>query len=617
MPWNTETNIWLETPGEYTIKLTLTEYTLQVDPNTGIASIPVSNTGEKIKTVRVLPAGGEQTTQVSQDQNTNKTESDSSDLTGQNTSIGNTTTIAAPSFTASPLSGQAPLDVNLSVNNVNNPSSTLTYSWKANFLGGPTTAPAIPPGSSSKVTLTQAGNYSVTVTATDNQGNSSKSDEKIINVSSSGAVVQNQNQNQTTTPPVANFRATPNSNFAPVTVTLDGSPSSALIGRTINSYQWQSNDGQTIANIERTSITYQQPGTYTIYLTVKDDLGLSSTTTTKTITVNQAQVSAPQASFTATPETGFAPLTVSLDGSGSTSPSGTINSYLWQSNDGQTITNAQKNSITYTQAGSHTISLTVTDSAGLSSTTTKNITVNEAPVPTASFTATPLSGVAPLTVSLDGSGSTSSSGNAITGYQWQSSDEQNKNGQTTSMTYNQAGTHTISLTVTDSSNLSSTTTTETIVVNEAPVPTARFTAVPTNGLESLTVNLDASNSTGNGITYQWTRNDGIAINETSPTVSTTFENGGTYTITLTITDQSGKQDQDERTISVVSKLKPRFTVATNSALLNNYTLDASNSTVSSNTTYTWNIDQQAQGNESSLITTLNEGTHQLELALSV
>ncbi|EDN70392.1 surface layer protein [Beggiatoa sp. PS] len=627
LPGTSDIVVELKQVGEYIIKLTLTEFALQVDPNTGIASIPVTNTGTKTKTVTVLSPVSEPTTSTPTPRPTptptqqTPIPSQPSDFTNPFTQNGPTTptptvtqtTVPEPSFTASPLSGQAPLAVNLSVNN---PSSTLTYSWRVNFLSGPTTAPVIPPGSSSKVTLTQVGNYSVTVTATDNQGNSRQSDPKIITVLSSGVVVPNPNPNpnpnQTT--PVANFTATPTFGNAPLTVSLDGSQSTSSSGTVITSYQWQSNDGQTIANAQRTSITYTQPGTYTIGLTVTNSAGSPSTLTSKTITVNKAQVSTPKASFAVTPTSGFAPLTVSLDGSQSTSSSGTITSYQWQSN-GQ-VKSGKTTSITYTQPGTYTIGLTVVNNLGMSSTTTrKTIVVNEAPVPTASFTAIPTSGDAPLTVSLDGSQSTSPSG-TITSYQWQSSDGQAKSGQNTSMTYTQAGTYTISLIVTDSAGLSSTSTTQTIVVNEAPVPTASFTATPTSGTAPFTVNLDASNSTGNGITYQWTRSDGIAINETGPTVPTTFENGGTYTITLTITDRSGKQDQDERTITIVPKLKPRFTVATNPALLNNYTLDASNSTVSGNTTYTWEIDEQPQGNASSLTTTLNEGVHKLELALS-
>jgi PKD repeat protein len=621
VPGRTGVTVELKKVGEYSITLTMTEY----DPNT---SPRVTNMGTKTKTVTVLRAGSEPITQ-SPAQTQTPTSTQQTPSTNQPSDFTNpftqtpitqtpttqtpTTTIPEPSFTASPSSGQAPLPVTLSVNN---PSNTLAYSWQANFLSGPTTAPVIPDGSSSQVTLTQAGNYSVTVTARDSQGNSSDSDPEIITVLSSSVVIPNQNQNQTTTtPPIANFTATPTFGNAPLTVTLNGSSSTSSSGTTINSYQWQSSDRQTITNTQRTSITYTQPGTYTIGLTVRDSLGLSSTITTQTITVTQAQVSAPQASFTVTPTSGNAPLTVTLDGSGSTSPSGTITGYQWQSGEGQ-VENDQITSITYNQPGTYTISLTVTDSAGLTDTTTQTIVVNEIQVPTASFTATPTSGDAPLTVTLDGSESTSSSGNEITDYQWQSSEGQVKNGQNTSITYTQAGTYTISLIVTDSAGLSSTSTSQTIVVNEAPVPKVSFTATPTSGIMPLTVNLDASNSTGNGITYQWTRNDGIAINENSSTVSTTFENGGTYTVTLTITDQSGKQDQDDRTLTIVPKLEPRFTVATNSALLDTYTLDASNSTVSSNTTYTWNIDEQPQGNESVLTKKLEEGTHQLELILS-
>ena len=89
------------------------------------------------------------------------------------------------------------------------------------------------------------------------------------------------------------------------------------------------------------------------------------------------QGSAPTASFTATPMTGTAPLTVVFNGSASADSDGTISSYNWSFGNGATASGATT-SYTFTAAGSYTVRLNVTDSSGLVGTTTKTIIVNSA-----------------------------------------------------------------------------------------------------------------------------------------------------------------------------------------------------------------------------------------------
>jgi len=73
------------------------------------------------------------------------------------------------------------------------------------------------------------------------------------------------------------------------------------------------------------------------------------------------------------PESGEAPLTVTLDGSASTDTDGTIASYKWTASDGQTAEgeNAQ---LTFNEAGDYTITLEVTDDKGATNSATGNIT---------------------------------------------------------------------------------------------------------------------------------------------------------------------------------------------------------------------------------------------------
>ncbi|MFN7147970.1 MAG: PKD domain-containing protein [Microthrixaceae bacterium] len=86
----------------------------------------------------------------------------------------------------------------------------------------------------------------------------------------------------------------------------------------------------------------------------------------------------PLAAATATPDTGEAPLEVSFDASDSSDPDGTIVSYAWDFGDGASgsgvITTHE-----YADAGDYTVTLTVTDDAGATATTTLEVSVLTAP----------------------------------------------------------------------------------------------------------------------------------------------------------------------------------------------------------------------------------------------
>jgi PKD repeat protein len=151
----------------------------------------------------------------------------------------------------------------------------------------------------------------------------------------------------------------------------------------------------------------------------------------------------PQASFTATPNA----LAVSVDGTASNDPGGSIASYAWNWGDSTAAGTGATTSHTYAAAGTYTITLTVTDDGGLTNTTTRTVTVAAATnqPPTAAFTVTANG----LVASVDGTGSTDSNG-TVTGYAWNWGDSTTPgSGATTTHTYAAAGTYTIVLTVTD------------------------------------------------------------------------------------------------------------------------------------------------------------------------
>jgi PKD repeat protein len=136
---------------------------------------------------------------------------------------------------------------------------------------------------------------------------------------------------------------------------------------------------------------------------------------TSPITANQS----PTASFTANPTSGVAPLEVSFDASNSSDSDGPIVSYQWDFKDGNTG-NGQTINHTFSSTGSYNVELTVTDNEGAIDTATKNIIVTDSITtnqsPTASFTANPTSGVAPLGVSFNALSSSDSDGSIIGSY---------------------------------------------------------------------------------------------------------------------------------------------------------------------------------------------------------
>ncbi len=174
---------------------------------------------------------------------------------------------------------------------------------------------------------------------------------------------------------------------------------------------------------------------------------------------------------------------------------------------------------------------------------------NSAPI--AQISANPTSGTVPLTVNFDGSGSSDSDG-TISTYAWDFGDGNSGNGSSASHTYNQTGSFTASLIVTDDDGAKDTATVAVTVAEPTnQPPTASFTASSTSGPAPLAVNFDGSASSdpeGRPLTYAWDFGDGNS--GAGQTVSHTYQSSGNFTATLTVTDEGGLSDDDTEAISV-------------------------------------------------------------------
>jgi len=344
-------------------------------------------------------------------------------------------------LSASPTSGTSPLTVNFDASSSSGPDgSILTYEWS--FGDGEAGT-----GETVSHTYRQPGINTAQLAVIDTNGNM---DSTSCGITVTVAVG---------TPPSAGFTATPSSGEVPLAVNFNASASFDPDG-SITSYAWSFGDGGNGSGATVTH-TYTSAGTYYPLLCVTDDDGNQDyAAQTVHVLAPPGGNNPPKASFTASPTSGQAPLAVSFNASGSSDSDGSITSYAWSFGDGGSSSGVTA-SHTYTSAGTYTARLTVTDDDSSTDSVTRTIQVSSTPVannpPTASFTASPTSGDAPLAVSFNSSGSSDSDG-SITSYAWSFGDGGSSTGATTSHTYNSASTYMAQLTVTDDDGSTDTTT---------------------------------------------------------------------------------------------------------------------------------------------------------------
>ena len=385
------------------------------------------------------------------------------DGTGRTATANVTIVVTAPvapvaSFTSSHSSGVAPLAVTFDPAASSDDVQIASYRW--DFGGGDirTTGTA----ASVSKTFNTPGSYIVSLQVTDNAGLTATA-SRIITVNAPANVA-----------PVASFTPSHSSGVAPLAVTFDPAASSDDVQ--IVSYRWDFGDGdtRTMTSAASVSKTFGTPGTYTVILEVTDDVGLSATTST-TVTVMEAEMEQdpPVAAFSASPGSGVAPLAVSFDPAAS-HDDGQIVSYLWNFGDGEVRTESTAASLskTFSTPGSYTVTLQVTDDAGLTATASRIITVTEPETvqdpPVAAFSASQSSGIAPLAVTFDPAAS--SDDRQIVSYRWDFGNGEVRTEPTAasvSKTFGTPGTYGVILQVTDDAGLIATAS-RTITVTAPP-----------------------------------------------------------------------------------------------------------------------------------------------------
>lgn len=439
-------------------------------------------------------------------------------------------------FTASPNPADVGESVGFNASASTDPDGTIdSYQWDF----GDSTAPVTETDALISHTFTSVGSFIVTLTLTDNDGNTSTCTQTVV---------------VGTSPPVCAFTPSPNPANVGDSVGFNAGGSSDPDG-TITNFAWDFGDGFTLdPNTDPTvSHVYTSSGARTATLTLTDDDG-NTTACTQTVTITSG---APTCVFSINPSGTLQPgTTVDVDATASvdTDENGqSIVSYAWSFPGGTPNTGTGvTESTTYGNAGVFTITLTVTDDEGVPSVCQQSVTVQNA-LPLCQFTQDTTSGLAPLTVNFNAGGSTDQDegGASITSYNWVFGDGAvfSTANALTSHTYDDVGSYDVTLTVQDDeSGVSANVCTVNIDATGA-APTAAFNVTPDPGTAGVQSSFDGSASTDNDEngssidTYAWNFDDGTPTVITSNPVTThTYAAPGVYSVTLTVTDDEGQTD---------------------------------------------------------------------------
>ena len=316
---------------------------------------------------------------------------------------------------------------------------------------------------------------------------------------------------------VVNFSASPRTICVGESITFTDLSSNS--GGPVTSWVWNFGDGNT-STLQNPSHTYTAPGTYNITLTASDGNIAVAEVKPAYIVVNPL----PNVSFT-TPltscSTPYSPVFTGVQ------PASGSFSYSWNFGNGQTSTSVTPTNANYTSTGTYEVVLTVTNTqTGCVNSFSQTISVFEFDT---EFTMSATQVCVGQSVSFQDQSHASSNV-----WAWDFGNGFTSGNQNPTHTYNTPGTYTVSLNSFNTTNGCSDVFTQSVEVLPLPIPS--FSANPLIGCNPLEVNF-TNTSTGTG-TFSWDFGNGATFNGQNPP-SQIYNNTGTFSVTLTMTDENG------------------------------------------------------------------------------
>jgi PKD repeat protein len=321
---------------------------------------------------------------------------------------------------------------------------------------------------------------------------------------------------------------------------FDGSGST---GRSLD-YTWDFGDGNTGSGVSPSHSYDDGPAQFTVKLVVTDKRGRTASDTTQ-VTVNNL----PPTAEAGGPYYCMVGETITL--SGTCNDPGPVDAAsltcTWADFSGAAVIEPS-----YTcppSPGEVTVTLTATDKDGASAQDSAVINVTETPGALSADANGPYSDAVNIPIDFDGSGSTPA--DAIVEYRWDFGDGNTGMGAIISHTYTATGTYTVTLTVADANqqqDTDTTTATITAVPNELPEAVIDVTLILKT---AQCFRFDGSGSfdpDGEIVAHDWDFGDGNT--DVGEVVEYCYEESGSYTATLTVTDNQGGTGSAEAKVEV-------------------------------------------------------------------
>lgn len=323
-------------------------------------------------------------------------------------------------------------------------------------------------------------------------------------------------------PPKADFTWTPQAIAAGQNVRfLDTSDGGS---KGIQLYEWDWGDGSRIYRsrvIKNVTHVFPAAGTYDVMHTIYDRGG-NMDSITKSVTVLPAQSPA----FTLT----RSGATITVNAGASTSPNGDVVGYRWVWGDGSPNGTGIFTNHKYAAPGTYQVNLTTTDGAGTEGYASRTVELFDS-APVVDFTVSASPAAVGQTVRF--SDDSKAGFYALASWAWLVDGVEVGTGRTLERVFDAAGTHNVTLRVTDTRGLGA----EAYhTLRVAEPPRAQFDLAVDS--REVTVQASASDPDGNLTRVEWDWGDG-AVPATGLNASHTYLAAGTYNVTLTVVDSDG------------------------------------------------------------------------------
>jgi PKD repeat protein len=222
-----------------------------------------------------------------------------------------------------------------------------------------------------------------------------------------------------------------------------------------------------------------------------------------------------------------------------------LNTNSVHDNWGFSSTNAWRSSYVNSSNATTTTTKTLAQFNGIDAYVYGNSASQPPVAPTANFSLTPSTGLAPLSVAF-----TDTSTGTPTSWAWNFGDAATSTSQNPSHSFTSAGLYTVTLTATNSGGSTNHSATVTVTVVPPVPPTADFSYQLTSGVLTVTF---TDTSTGTPTSWSWDFGDGTTSTAQNP--SHTFATGGSFAVVLTSTNGNGSTTRTQ-TLAVTAPTPP-------------------------------------------------------------